>query len=91
MDQVSGLATPRSRLKQLLPDPGCRRTRRDVAMDQLTALVADAEEDIEDLVVNGVDHQEVVPYLLLVAWFHGGWWLALPQVAAFASSLTRGS
>jgi len=28
-------------------------------MDQLTTVVADEEEDVEDPVVNGVDHQQI--------------------------------
>jgi hypothetical protein len=59
VDQVSGLATPRNRLKWLLPDPDRRRTGRDVEVDQLTAVVADEEEDVQDPVVNGVGDQEI--------------------------------
>jgi len=53
VDEVRGLAIPRCRLKQLLPDPSRRRTGSDVEVDQFTALVADAEEDIEDVGLKG--------------------------------------
>jgi len=57
LDEVGRFATPRCRLKQLLPDPGRRRTGRDVELDQLTALVAD--KDVQDPVLNGVDDQQI--------------------------------
>src|ERR1035437_450827 len=56
---MDGLATPWSRLKQLPPDPCRRRTGRDVEMDQLTAVVTDEAEHLQDPGVNGVDHQEI--------------------------------
>src|ERR1700682_6007091 len=59
VDEVRGLATPRCRLKQLLPDPSRRRTGSDVEVDQFTALVADEEEDIQDPAVNGLDDQQI--------------------------------
>ncbi len=59
MDEVGGLSTPWNRFQQLLPDPGGRRTGRDVEVDQLTALVADEEEDEQDPVVNSVDNQQI--------------------------------
>src|ERR1700682_5453245 len=59
MNEMGRLVPPRSRLQQLLPDPGCRRTGGDVEGDQLTALVADEEEDTQDPVVNGVDDQQI--------------------------------
>jgi len=34
-------------------------TGRDVEMDQLTAVVTDEEEDVQDPVVNGADDQEI--------------------------------
>jgi hypothetical protein len=59
VDEVGRFATPRCRLKQLLPDPSRRRTGRDVEVDRLTALVADEEEDVQDPVVNGVDDEQI--------------------------------
>jgi hypothetical protein len=59
VDKVGRLATPWCRLKELLPDPGRRRTGGHVAMDQPTAVVADEEEDVQDPVVDGVDHQQI--------------------------------
>jgi hypothetical protein len=38
VDEMDGLATSSSRFQKLLPDPGRRRTGRDVEMDDLTAL-----------------------------------------------------
>ena len=59
VDEVFGLASPGSRPDQLPPDPGRGRTRGHVEVDQLTKVVPDEEEDIEDPVVNGVDHQQI--------------------------------
>jgi len=59
VDEMDGLATPWSRFQKLLPDPCRRRTGGDVEMDQLTAVVTDEEEDVQDPVVNGVDDQEI--------------------------------
>jgi hypothetical protein len=49
------LAPPWCCLQQLAPDPGRGRAGGDVEMDQLTPLVPDDEENVDDAVVNGVD------------------------------------
>jgi hypothetical protein len=54
VNEVGWLLAPWSRFQKLLPDPSRGRTRGDVEMDQLTAVVTDEEEDEQDLVVNGV-------------------------------------
>jgi hypothetical protein len=59
VDEMDGLASPWSRFEKLLPDPGRRGTGGDVEVDQLTAVVADEEEDVQDPVVNGADDQEI--------------------------------
>ena len=59
VDEVSGLPPPRSRLDHLLPDPRRGRTRGHIEVDQLTTVVPDEEEDVEDPVVDGVDHQQI--------------------------------
>src|SRR6266851_5861899 len=48
-DQVSWLMAPGGSFDHLPPDPGRRRVRGDIEMNQLPALVADEEEDIEGL------------------------------------------
>jgi hypothetical protein len=59
VNEVGWLSTPWSRFQKLLPDPGRGRTGGDVEMDQLTAVVADEEEDVQDPVVHGVGDQEI--------------------------------
>jgi len=59
VDEVSGMASPGSRFDQLPPDPRRRRTRGDVEMDQLTAVVPDDEENVEDSKPDRLDDQEI--------------------------------
>jgi hypothetical protein len=59
VDEVGGLSTPWSRFQKLLLDPCRHRTGRDVETDQLTAVVADEEEDVQDPVVDSADDQEI--------------------------------
>ena len=59
VDEVLGPPPPRSRLDQLVPEPRRGRTRSHIEVDQLPRIVPDEEEDVEDHVVDGVDHQQI--------------------------------
>jgi len=59
VDQERRLAPERRGLHHLAPDPHCRRAGRDVEMHPFPALMVEQEEDIEDAVAHGLDHEQV--------------------------------
>jgi len=59
MDQVAGLLAPGRGLDHLAPDPRRGRVGGHVEVEQAAAVVADQEEDVEGLEVQGLDYEEV--------------------------------
>src|SRR3984893_19485054 len=59
VDQMCRLTAPRRGLEHLAPDPSGARAGGDIEMHQLSPLVIDQEEDVEDPVVNGLDNEQV--------------------------------
>src|SRR6266571_9541467 len=58
-DQVLRLTAPGGGFDHLPPDPGRRRARGDLALNQLPALVADEEEHIKGLEADRLHHEQV--------------------------------
>src|SRR6266571_7126934 len=58
-DQVLRLTPPGGGFDHLPPDPGRRRARGDLALNQLSALVADEEEHIKGLEADRLHHEQV--------------------------------
>src|SRR5712691_6677675 len=58
-NQALRLTAPGGGFDHLPPDPGRRRARGDLALNQLPALVADEEEDIQGLEADGLYNEQV--------------------------------
>src|SRR5438552_16532409 len=58
-DQVFRLTAPGGGFDHLPPDPGRRRARCDLALNQLPALVADEEEHIQGLEADRLYNEQV--------------------------------
>jgi hypothetical protein len=59
VDQMGRLTGPRRRFDQLPPDPCACGVGGDVEVRQLSAAVADEEDDVEDVVADRLDDEEV--------------------------------
>ena len=57
MDQISRLAAPGGRFDRLSPDPCRRRAGGNVEVNQLPALVADEQEDVQSLEADRLYHE----------------------------------
>src|SRR5713101_1840470 len=59
VDQESGLSAPGGGFDQLAPNPGCGRVRGYLEVEQLTAAVADEEQDIKGAQAERLNHEQV--------------------------------